>query len=105
MVRLSVLYPATPGSHFDWDYYLTTHVAMANVALRPLGLVRMEIDKGLSGFPPGTPVPYHCVAHLIFNTQEELDRALAEAAPGLIADVPNYTGVSSIPVVYEMVDV
>lgn len=105
MVRLSVLYPATPGSHFNWDYYLTTHVAMAKAALEPRGLVRMEIDKGLSGFPPGTPAPYHCVAHLIFNTPEELDRALAETAAGLIADVPNYTDVPAMPIVSAMIDV
>ena len=29
MIRLNFLYPNTPGSRFDVDYYLGTHMPMA----------------------------------------------------------------------------
>ncbi|HVR81045.1 MAG TPA: hypothetical protein VHF02_02995 [Luteimonas sp.] len=29
MIRLNILYPNTPGSRFDLDYYLGTHMPMS----------------------------------------------------------------------------
>src|SRR5262245_19672232 len=52
MIRLSVMYPATPGSHFDWNYYLGPHLKLSRQLLGPRGLVRTEIDRGIGGLPP-----------------------------------------------------
>ena len=103
MIRFSILYPATPGSRFDWEYYLGSHLVLADRLLTPLGMVRAEVDRGIGGFPPGAPAPYHAVAHLFFNTLAELQAALAATAPELIADVPNYTDVQSVVQISEMV--
>ena len=93
MVCLTVFYPATPGSRFDWDYYLGAHVALAHRLLDPHGLVRIEIKRGIDGFPPGSPAPYQAVAHLFFHSVQELESALGATAPELAADVANYTDV------------
>jgi uncharacterized protein (TIGR02118 family) len=93
MVRLSVLYPATPGSRFDWDYYVSRHVELVHRLLDPLGLIRLEIDRGIAGFPPGSPAPYQAIGHLFFPTIEALQAALGATVFDLIADQQQYTDV------------
>jgi len=75
MIRLSVMYPATPGSKFDWNYYLGKHLELSRRLLTPRGLMRTEIDRGIGSFPPGAPPPYHAVGHLFFRTMDDLQTA------------------------------
>jgi uncharacterized protein (TIGR02118 family) len=93
MVRLSVMYPNTPGSRFDWDYYLGKHMVLVRELLPPLGLVSEQVDRGIGGLMPGSPAPYYAVAHFVFNSLAELQAAVGAAAPRLLADIPNYTDV------------
>jgi uncharacterized protein (TIGR02118 family) len=103
MIRLSVHYPAAPGSRFDWDYYLTAHVELVQRIVAPLGLVKVEIDRGIGSFHPGAPPPFHAVGHLFFHTLADLETALAATAPELIADQAKYTDVQSIVMISEVV--
>ena len=103
MIRVSVMYPATPGSYFDWDYYLGQHLELARRLLNPRGLVRTEIDRGVSGLPPGAP-PYHAVGHLFFRTMAEVESALAATAPEFIADERNYTSGPSVVQISEVIE-
>lgn len=103
MIRLSVMYPNAPGSTFDWDYYLAPHLALARRLLSPRGLIRIEIDRGLSAFPPGTPSHFHAVGHLFFPSEEALQRALAETVDDLIADQHKYFSGESVVQVSEVV--
>ena len=103
MVRLSVMYPATPGSRFDWDYYLGHHLELARRLLSSRGLVRTEIDRGLGGLPSGNPPPYHAVGHLFFKTLAEMESALQATAAEFIADERNYTDVPSVVQISEVV--
>lgn len=105
MVRLSVLYPATPDSKFDWDYYLGQHLPIARRLLGARGLVRIEVDRGIGAFPPGTPSHYHAIGHLYFETMLHLDTALAATAPELIADQRKYYSGDSVVQVSEVVPV
>jgi len=104
MIRLSVMYPTTPGSQFNWDYYLNTHLEMSRRLLTPRGLVRLEIDRGLGSFPPGTPPPYHAIGHLFFHTLADMQNALADTAADFIADERNYTTVPSVVQINEVVE-
>lgn len=104
MIKLSVMYPATPGSRFDWDYYLGPHLELARRLLVPRGLVRSEIDKGVSGFPPGSPAPYHAVGNMFFRTRAEMESALAAAADELIADSKKYSEGQAVILVSEVVE-
>jgi uncharacterized protein (TIGR02118 family) len=103
MIRLSVMYPATQGSRFNWDYYLGTHLELSRKLLTPRGLVRTEIDRGIGGLPPGTPAPYHAVGHLFFRTLADLQSALTATAADFIADERNYTDVPSVVQISEVV--
>ncbi len=104
MVRLSIMYPATPGSSFDWNYYLGTHRPLAQKLLSPRGLLRMEIDRGVGAFPPGTPTHFHAIGHLFFRTMDEMQSALADTAAQFIADQRKYFSGESLVQVSEVVD-
>jgi uncharacterized protein (TIGR02118 family) len=104
MIRLSVMYPALPGSRFDWDYYLGPHLELSRKLLGPRGLVRTEIDRGIGSFPPGTPPPYHAVGHLFFRTMAEMESALAATAAEFIADERRYTSVPGVVQISEVVE-
>src|SRR4051794_23441865 len=90
MVRLSIMYPATPDSTFDWDYYLGPHLDLAHRLLQARGLQGIEIDRGIGGLPPGSPVPFHAAGHLFFSSLSEMDQALAATAEEFIADQRKY---------------
>ena len=105
MVRLSVLYPATPASTFGWEYYLEQHLLFARKLLGTRGLVRIEVDRGIGAFPPGTPSHYHAIGHFYFETMLHLDTALAAAAHDLIADQRRYYNGDSLVQVSEVVPV
>jgi uncharacterized protein (TIGR02118 family) len=105
MVRLSVLYPAIPGTTFDWEYYLGPHLVLARKLLGARGLVRIEVDRGIGAFPPGTPSHYHAIGHLYFETMLHLDTALAATAPDLVADQRKYYSGEPVVQVSEVVPV
>jgi uncharacterized protein (TIGR02118 family) len=98
------MYPATPGSRFDWEYYLGPHLELSRRLLTPRGLVRTEIDRGIGSFPPGAAPPYHAIGHLFFRTLAEMESALAATAPEFIADEHNYTDGPSVVQISEVVE-
>ena len=104
MIRLSVMYPVTPVSRFDWDYYLGQHRELARSLLTSRGLVRTEIDRGIGGLPPGVPPPYHAIGHLFFRTMAELESALEATTAEFVADERNYTNVPSVVQISEVVE-
>ena len=94
MIRLSVLYPKTEGATFDHEYYRTTHVPLA---LATWGLDGAEIDKGIDG-------PNEAAVHFKFESMEALGAALgAEASAAVTADVPNYTTITPVIQISEIV--
>ena len=91
MIRLSVMYPNQPGTRFDWDYYMKSHIPAVK-KLTPMGLVRVEVEKGIGSMQPGAPAPYVCIAQLYYNSAEDMQKCMA-SAPELMADLPNFTNV------------
>jgi uncharacterized protein (TIGR02118 family) len=99
------MYPATPGSTFDWAYYLGPHLQLAHRLLDHRGLVRIEIDRGIGAVPPGTPAPYHAVGHLFFPDLATLQAALAETVSEFVADERKYASAQSMVQINEVVEV
>ena len=92
MIRVSVMYPNV-SNKFDMDYYLNKHIPFVHKLLDPFGLVRTEVDKGVGTAEPGAPAPYAVVAHLFFNSIEDMGKGLEAHDPKLAADVPNFTDI------------
>jgi uncharacterized protein (TIGR02118 family) len=94
MIRLSVLYPKTEGASFDHDYYRDTHVPLA---CKVWG-VEAEIDKGIDG-------PYEAVVHFRFESVEAMQQAMSsDDTASIRADVPNYTTITPVRQLSEIVE-
>ena len=93
MVRMIVSYPSQPGSRFDLDYYLETHMAMVEEKLGPHGLTSAWVDQGLGGGAPGSPARFQIQCMLNFSSLEGMQAGLAAAGAALMADIPNFTDV------------
>jgi uncharacterized protein (TIGR02118 family) len=92
MIKVLVLYPNTPDGRFDLEYYQTRHVPM--VIDRCAGaIVRGEIERGVSGFEPGSPAQFCIGAHLIFESAESMQQSFGRHLPEFIADLPNFTNI------------
>ena len=90
MIKATVLYPAGEGT-FDMDYYLDSHIPFAEKLLKPYGLVRAEVDRGVAGGGPGEAAPFVAMAHLVFNSLEEFQKGTQAHDADLAADVKNFT--------------
>jgi len=89
MIKVTFLYPNTPGSRFDLDYYLTQHLELSRAVFGNV-LRGLEIDRGTSGIEPSSPSPYHAVAHMKFDSAQDFYGALMPRMEELRADAAKY---------------
>ena len=101
MIRLLVMYPNEPGKKFDMDYYLTKHIPTANNALKDMGLVRIEVDKGIAGMGPETPPPFVAIAYMYFEDMNALQNCMTKSDV-LMSDIPNFTDIQPQMQISEM---
>ena len=103
MVKFSVMYPNAEDAKFDFEYYRSTHMQLVEEHLKPFGLVKTGVDKGIPG-SDDQPAPYICIGHLYFETREGYDKGMAEVGAILRADVPNFTNVTPNRQLREILD-
>ncbi len=103
MFRVSVMYPNQEGVKFDLDYYRTKHMELVKQLLKPFGLIKTEVDRGVTGGGQ-QPAPYVCVGHLYFETRDGYDRGVAEKGSMIRGDIPNFTKVTPIRQISEILD-
>ncbi|HEY4333800.1 MAG TPA: EthD family reductase [Ilumatobacteraceae bacterium] len=93
MIRMSVSYPSAEDSTFDHEYYKTSHVPLACTTWG----VGAEIDKGISG-------PNVAAVHFFFESMDQFQAAMGGAGTAdVMADVANYTNISPVVQVSEVV--
>jgi uncharacterized protein (TIGR02118 family) len=102
MIKVSVMYPNTPGARFDHTYYRDQHMPMVK---RKLGdaCLSYSIDRGLAGGAPDQPATYVAMCAFIFATVESFQAAFGPSANEIMADIPNYTDLSPIIQINEVV--
>jgi uncharacterized protein (TIGR02118 family) len=91
MICVSALYANAVGKKFDHVYYAQKHMPMVLDRLKAVGMLRYEIDRGLSGGAPGSSPPYICIGRLYFENLAGFEQGLAKHGPEIMADIPNYT--------------
>jgi uncharacterized protein (TIGR02118 family) len=95
MIKVSVLYPNKPGSHFDMNYYVAKHMPLA-MRLLNKGLRKTEVDAGIQGTAPGEPPAFHGGCQFYFDSIEAFADAWGPAAKEIQADIPRYTDVAPV---------
>jgi len=101
MIKVSVMYPNTPGARFDHNYYRDKHIAL----LRELvgsNCKSIAVDKGLSG-AGRAPAPYAAMCHLEFDSIEAFQTSFGPHAKALMADTPNYTDIAPVMQISDVV--
>lgn len=102
MIKVSVLYPNLPGARFDHAYYRDKHM--------PLVKQRMgdachfyTVDKGLAGAGPGEPATYIGMCHLYCDSVESFQAGFGPHAAEIMDDIANYTDLSPVIQISEVV--
>ncbi|HWT97502.1 MAG TPA: EthD family reductase [Terriglobales bacterium] len=95
MIRVSILYPNTPGHRFDFEHYLNVHMPEAE---RRLGAAMkgMSVERGLTGTAPDLPPAYTAMCHLLFESVDAFMAAFLPHADWLQGDIKNYTDVEPV---------
>ncbi|WP_158969039.1 EthD family reductase [Chachezhania sediminis] len=84
---MQVIYPATEGTTFDFDYYMDTHMKLVADSFGP-HLDQTLVTRGLAG-GPGVPPGYHAIATMVFKDQAAMNEALKDSADA-VKDIPNF---------------
>src|SRR5882672_9561163 len=90
MIKVSVMYPNTPGTRFDHDYYRDKHLPLIKSRMGA-ALKYYAIDKGLAGGAPGAPPAYVGMCHLLCDSVEAYHASFGPHAQELTRDIANFT--------------
>jgi uncharacterized protein (TIGR02118 family) len=103
MYKVSVMYPNQKGTRFDLEYYRTTHMALVEKHMKPFGFLGAEVLRGVSG--GGRPAPYVCIGNLHFDSADGYEKGSAACGDVLRADIPNFTDVTPIRQISEVLTI
>jgi uncharacterized protein (TIGR02118 family) len=95
MIKVSVLYPNSPGATFDVDYYVGKHMPLVREK-SGAACKGIAVDHGLAGGAPGAPAAYIAMGHVLYDSVEAFQAVFATHGPALLADIPNFTNVQPV---------
>jgi|SRR5450631_1828816 len=104
MIKVTILYPNKPGSHFDVEYYRNVHMPLA---IRLLGSATkaVSVEIGKSGSMPDQPPPYAVICAFTCESVESFTDAFMPVSSDLQGDIPNYTDIEPVIQISEMIDI
>lgn len=102
LIKISVMYPYAEGKTFNMEYYETKHMPMVAGYLGA-NLVKYTIKKGLSSGIPNQPLPYLAIGTFYVKSLSEYQAAIAPNRDAIRADFANYTNVTPVILVSEVV--
>lgn len=103
MVKISILYPNTAGSRFDFAYYTGSHMPMSiDLLSAHPGFHSVSVERGLGGGLPGTEAAYVAMCHFQFESLDAFMAAFMPHAETLQGDMVNYTDIEPVIQVNEI---
>ena len=102
MIKVSVMYPNTPGASFNHDYYRDKHMPLVK-KLMGESCKYYTVDKGLAGGTPGAPATYIGMCHLFCESVESFQDGFGPNMQEIMGDIPNYTNLSPVVQISEVV--
>jgi uncharacterized protein (TIGR02118 family) len=102
MIKVSVMYPNTPGARFDHAYYRDVHMPLVKTKLGS-ACKYYTVDKGLGGGAPGSPPTYVAMCHIFSDSLEVFQKAMAAQQQAILGDIPNYTDLAPVLQISEVI--
>jgi uncharacterized protein (TIGR02118 family) len=102
LIKVSVMYPFAEGKTFDMDYYETKHMPMVAGFLGS-NLVKYTIEKGVASGIPNQPLPYMAIGTFYVKSLSDYQAAMAPNRDAIRGDFPNYTNITPVILVSEVV--
>jgi uncharacterized protein (TIGR02118 family) len=102
MIKVTVMYPNTPGARFDHVYYRDKHMPLVQARMGK-SCKRYSVDKGLAGGAPGAPAPYVAMCHIFCESLESFQRGFGPHEQEIVADILKYTNLSPVIQISEVV--
>lgn len=102
MIKVSVMYPHVAGARFDHAYYRDKHLPMVKSRMGA-NCKSYTIDKGIAGGTPGSQPSYVGMCHLFCDSVEAFQAGFGPHAAEIMADIPNYTDLTPVIQISEVV--
>ncbi|GAB3341177.1 EthD family reductase [Larkinella ripae] len=102
LIKVSIMYPFAEGKTFDMAYYETKHMPMV-AGFLGANLVKYTIEKGLASGIPNQPLPFMAIGTFYVKSLSGYQAAIAPNRDAIRADFPNYTNISPVILVSEVV--
>lgn len=102
LIKVSIMYPYAEGKTFNMDYYEKKHMPYV-AGLLGANLVKYTIEKGVASGIPNTPLPFMAIGVFYVKSLSEYQAAIAPNRDAIRADFPNYTNISPVILVSEVV--
>ncbi|HLF30587.1 MAG TPA: EthD family reductase [Xanthomonadales bacterium] len=101
MIKVSVMYPNTTGSRFDHDYYRDKHMPLVKARMGDR-CRHYTVDKGLAGGAPGEPAQYVAMCHIFCDSIDDFQAGFTPHLEEIMRDIPNYTDLSPVVQISEV---
>ncbi len=95
MIKVSVMYPNTPGARFDHGYYRDKHMPLVKARMGD-NCKYYTVDKGLAGGAPGAPATYVAMCHIFCESAEAFQAGFAPHVKEIMDDIPKYTDLTPV---------
>lgn len=102
MIKVNVMYPYAEGARFDHVYYRDHHMPMVKSRLGS-ACAYYTVEKGVAGRAPGSPPAFVAMCAFICDSAEAYEAAIRPHRPEILADIANYTDITPVVQVSEIV--
>ena len=102
LIKVSIMYPYAEGKTFNMEYYETKHMPMV-AAFLGSNLVKYTIEKGLASGIPNQPLPFMAIGTFYVKSLSDYQAAIGPNRDAIRADFSNYTNISPVILVSEVV--
>ena len=102
VIKVSVMYPYAEGKTFNMEYYESKHMPMV-AAFLGSNLVKYTIEKGLASGIPNQPLPFMAIGTFYVKSLSDYQTAIGPHRDAIRADFSNYTNISPVILISEVV--
>ena len=90
MIKVSVMYPNSPGVRFDHAYYRSSHMPLVKAQLGD-ACKYYTVDRGVRGFESGASPTYVGMCHVFCETAEAFQCAMEQNGATIMGDIQHFT--------------